>query len=185
VAIGPDGTLYVTDHFNDRVERFSGDGRFQAQLGTISTSVAPTMTPTGLAIAALAVSATPTSLVTPLPTASGSPTVVTSTLPDAQLRRPEGIVLDRDGNLWVADYGRDRVVKLGADGRLLMSWGNRGSGPGEFIGPKGVALDPTSGHVYVADTGNGRIQRFAPDGTPELSWPMPALPAPTPTAPGP
>ena len=33
-------------------------------------------------------------------------------MPDAQLRRPEGIVVDRDGNLWVADYGRDRVVKL-------------------------------------------------------------------------
>ena len=84
-------------------------------------------------------------------------------------------VLDRDGNLWVADYGRDRVVKLAPDGHLLLSWGNRGSGPGEFVGPKGVAIDPATGHVYVADTGNGRIQRLAPDGTPELSWPMPPV----------
>jgi hypothetical protein len=28
-----------------------------------------------------------------------------------------------------------------SDGRLLLSWGNRGSSPGEFIGPKGVQLD--------------------------------------------
>jgi tripartite motif-containing protein 71 len=186
VAIGPDGTLYVTDHFNDRVERFSGDGRFQAQLGTVQANVTPSVTPTGLAIAAIATTSTPTVVATtPVPTVTVGQTVVASTLPDAQLRRPEGLVLDRDGNLWVADYGRDRVVKLGPDGRLLQSWGNRGSGPGEFIGPKGVAIDPSSGHVYVADTGNARIQRFAPDGMPELSWPMPAVPAPPVTSPAP
>ena len=83
------------------------------------------------------------------------------------------LALDRDGNLWVADYGRDRVVKLAPDGRLLQSWGSRGSGPGEFVGPKGVAIDPTSGRLYVADTGNARVQRLAPDGTPEANWPLP------------
>jgi tripartite motif-containing protein 71 len=98
---------------------------------------------------------------------------VPSTLADAQLRRPEGIAIDRDGNLWVADYGHDRVVKLAPDGRLLLSWGSRGSGSGEFVGPKGVALDPTTGRLYVADTGNARVQRLAPDGTAEAIWPMP------------
>jgi DNA-binding beta-propeller fold protein YncE len=83
-------------------------------------------------------------------------------------------VVDRDGNVWVADYGHDRVVKLSPDGRLLQSWGSRGSGPGEFVGPKGVSIDPSTGHLYVADTGNGRIQRLAPDGTPEASWPLPS-----------
>jgi DNA-binding beta-propeller fold protein YncE len=98
---------------------------------------------------------------------------------DAQLRRPEGIALDRDGNLWVADYGRDRVVKLTPDGHLLLSWGTRGSNQGEFLGPKGVAIDPTSGRLYVADTGNARIQRIAPDGTIEATWSMPPIPAPS------
>jgi DNA-binding beta-propeller fold protein YncE len=92
---------------------------------------------------------------------------------DVQLRRPEGITLDASGNVWIADYGRDRVVKLAPDGRLLQSLGSRGTFPGEFVGPKGVAVDPTSGRIYVADTGNGRIQRLLPDGTPDVVWPMP------------
>jgi DNA-binding beta-propeller fold protein YncE len=91
----------------------------------------------------------------------------------AALRRPEGIVLDRDGNLWVADYGNDRVVKLSPDGRLLLSWGSHGSGPGEFVGPKGVAVDPSTGRLYVADTGNARVLRLGPDGTTEATFTMP------------
>ena len=116
----------------------------------------------------------PTSVTTSQPTASPNPTV----LSDAQLRRPEGIAVDRDGNLWVADYGHDRVVKLAPDGHLLLSWGARGSGPGEFVGPKGVAIDPSSGRLYVADTGNARVQRLAPDGTSEASWPLPSATLP-------
>jgi DNA-binding beta-propeller fold protein YncE len=95
-------------------------------------------------------------------------------LPDPRLRRPEGIALDQEGNLWVADYGHDRVVKLNPDGHLLLSWGSRGSAPGEFVGPKGIAIDPSSGRIYVADTGNARVQRMAPDGTAEAAWSLPS-----------
>jgi DNA-binding beta-propeller fold protein YncE len=194
VALGPDGTLYVTDHFNDRVQRFSSEGRFQAQLGTGQMTAASAATATAVKAAAALTAAdapqsviasptaqptsTPLSNATPQSTPSPTPATAAATLPDAQLRRPEGIAVDHDGNLWVADYGRDRVVKLAPDGRLLLSWGGRGSGPGEFVGPKGVAIDPTSGRLYVADTGNARVQRLAPDGTAEASWPLPPLPLP-------
>jgi tripartite motif-containing protein 71 len=148
VAVGSDGSVYVADHFNDRVQRFSTDGHFQAQLGTLST---PTPTP-----------ATPS--VTPVPTATPAPA---ASLPDGQLRRPEGLALDRDGNLWVADYGRDRVVKLStSDGHVM-------SVVSGFSGPKSVAVDPTSGRLLVADTGNARIQRFTPDGTLDSQWSLP------------
>lgn len=96
--------------------------------------------------------------------------------PEVQLQRPEGIALDVTGNVLVADYGRDRIVKLSPDGRLLQTWGTRGTGAGEFVGPKGVAVDPSTGKIYVADTGNGRVQRLQPDGTPDATWPMPSTP---------
>jgi DNA-binding beta-propeller fold protein YncE len=103
-------------------------------------------------------------------------------VPDSPLRRPEGVTVDRDGSIWVADYGHDRVVRLSPDGHILQVLGGRGSAAGEFVGPKDVAIDPLSGHLYVADTGNGRVQRIAPDGTAEAVWPLP-LPAPATSGP--
>ena len=71
------------------------------------------------------------------------------------------------------------VIKIGADGHPLAMIGGRGNGPGEFVGPKGVAIDASSGKVYVADTGNARVQRLSLDGSPDTSWPMPPLPPST------
>jgi len=71
-------------------------------------------------------------------------TAVVSTLPDAQLRRPEGLTLDREGNLWVADYGRDRVVKLAPDGRTFY------------------VADMASNGVWLIDPRDWRKIRFQP-----------------------
>jgi DNA-binding beta-propeller fold protein YncE len=77
--------------------------------------------------------------------------------------------------LWIADYGHDRIVRLSPDGHVLQVLGSSGSLPGEFVGPKGVAIDTLTGHVYVADTGNGRIQRIGPDGTVDAVWLLPQV----------
>ncbi|WP_052476208.1 6-bladed beta-propeller [Cohnella kolymensis] len=45
-----------------------------------------------------------------------------------------------------------------------VSFGNFGSGNGQFDHPRGIAVD-SSLNIYVADTGNNRIQKFASDGT--------------------
>jgi NHL repeat len=42
----------------------------------------------------------------------------------------------------------------------VTSWGSRGSGPGQFGYPYGVAVDAQR-HVYVADTSNRRIEKFS------------------------
>ncbi len=189
VAVDRDGNLFVTDHFNDRVQRFGGDGRFASVLGS---SVAPAVAgAAGSSGSATGASASAPAAVAPSAASSSSSAPLIGTpaptaVPDTLLRRPEGIALDRDGNLWVADYGRDRLVKLSPDGRLLQSIGSHGSGSGEFQGPKGVAVDPGSGRIYVADTGNARVERLLPDGTPDVSWPLPAPAAPPqPAAPTP
>ncbi len=43
------------------------------------------------------------------------------------------------------------------------SYGKKGSGPGEFRNPEGIAADP-GGFIYICDTGNHRIQKLDPDG---------------------
>lgn len=47
--------------------------------------------------------------------------------------------------------------------RFLRTFGSPGSGPGQFVDPQGISVDP-AGNIYVADTGNHRMQKFDSDG---------------------
>jgi tripartite motif-containing protein 71 len=47
--------------------------------------------------------------------------------------------------------------------KFLRAFGGIGSGPGQFLNPQGISVDP-AGDVYVADTGNHRVQKFDPRG---------------------
>ena len=87
-------------------------------------------------------------------------TIRTTAVPHDALIDARGLGVDPAGLLYVADAGRDVVVKMDADGRLLATIGGPGSQQGEFDDPSGV--DPTNGLVlFVADAGNRRIQIFS------------------------
>lgn len=47
--------------------------------------------------------------------------------------------------------------------RLVMTWGQTGSGPGQFQEPVGIAVD-RQGTIYVADSRNRRIVKLSGDG---------------------
>jgi streptogramin lyase len=84
--------------------------------------------------------------------------------------RPTNAAVLPNGEFYVADgYGNARVHKFAPDGRLLFSWGEPGSGPGQFNLPHSVAVD-SQGTVYVADRENSRIQVFSPGGEYRRSW---------------
>jgi DNA-binding beta-propeller fold protein YncE len=87
--------------------------------------------------------------------------------------RPSAVAVAPDGTIFVADgHGGDsnaRIVKLAPDGKLIKSWGKKGSSPGEFNEPHGIALD-SAGRVFVADRVNSRIQIFDPDGKFLAEW---------------
>ena len=81
------------------------------------------------------------------------------------------VALDpRTGEFYVSDgYGNARVHKYTPDGRLLFSWGESGTDPGQFNISHNIATDQ-DGWVYVADRENHRIQVFDPQGTFETQW---------------
>jgi len=65
-----------------------------------------------------------------------------------------------DGSFYVSDgYKNTRVIKFAADGRYQFEWGAKGSEPGQFNLPHGIAVD-AGGRVLVCDRTNSRLQIF-------------------------
>ena len=72
--------------------------------------------------------------------------------------------------MYISDgYGNARIHRFSPDGIHLFSWGEPGSGPGEFRLPHGIAVAP-DGTVVVADRENSRLQFFSPDGRFLQEW---------------
>ena len=88
-----------------------------------------------------------------------------------ELEEPQGIGVDSTGVIYVADAGASKIFKFGASGGLLDSWGEAGSGDGQFgpNGPHGLAVG-TGNRVYVGDTGNQRVQVFDSAGNFVTAW---------------
>jgi sugar lactone lactonase YvrE len=84
--------------------------------------------------------------------------------------RPTNLAIAPSGDLYVSDgYGNARVHRFSADGTLIQSWGEPGTGPGQFMLPHGVGV-AADGRVFVADRENDRIQIFSPEGTYLAQW---------------
>jgi uncharacterized protein (DUF4213/DUF364 family)/DNA-binding beta-propeller fold protein YncE len=72
--------------------------------------------------------------------------------------------------LYISDgYGNARVHKYTPSGKLLSSWGEPGTDPGQFNIPHNICCDP-DGWLYVADRENHRVQIFNGDGKWETQW---------------
>ncbi|MCS7220948.1 MAG: PA14 domain-containing protein [Anaerolineae bacterium] len=80
-----------------------------------------------------------------------------------QFQSPAGLAVDGQGNLYLADVGNHRVVKLNAEGQVLLSFGRRGERKGQFLEPFDVVVEP-DGNVVVLDAAAQRLQRFSSDG---------------------
>ncbi|HKN91589.1 MAG TPA: hypothetical protein VJ622_15045 [Acidimicrobiia bacterium] len=114
---------------------------------------------------------------------------------DAQLNTPEGIAVDKGGNVYISDSGNNLVRKVDANGTITTIAGDvaaatnaanakqpvppsDSSGDGgpasaaHLDGPRGIAVDDL-GNVYIAqeasdpttDTTGARIRRIDPSGT--------------------
>jgi len=87
-----------------------------------------------------------------------------------KLNQPTGIAVAPNGDVFVSQGhtpgtdGDPRILKFDRNGRFIISWGGKGTGPGQFDVAHGIAVD-TQGMVWVMDRENQRIQIFDSNGT--------------------
>ena len=90
----------------------------------------------------------------------------------AQLNSPQGLAVDSQGNLYIADQVNNRVRMVTAQGVISTLAGDGKLGTPRFLGdggpaivahlnlPAGVAVDH-AGNVYIADTGDNSIREVS------------------------
>lgn len=174
VAFARDGTMYVADTGNDRVQVFDADRNWLATWGSSGREDGQFVDPIGITVGP-----------------DGFIYVVDDYRDDVQVFQPDGafvrrfgqegtgpgqfldagsgIAIDREGNVLVADFGDDEIERFAPDGAPLLAWGEAGDGNGQLTGPQQITFD-AAGRLYVADSVNKRIQVFTADGAYFIAW---------------
>ncbi|HEY4364608.1 MAG TPA: hypothetical protein VGN17_26830 [Bryobacteraceae bacterium] len=85
------------------------------------------------------------------------------------LTTPRNVALDSFGNLYISDFGGNRVYRVARDGSLTTAAGNGTPGAAgdnnlaiaaQLNSPAGLAVD-TQGSLYIADSGNHLVRRVS------------------------
>jgi hypothetical protein len=143
LTVDSDGNLYIADTMNNRVRRVTPDGTITTVAGT------------GLTLRSFGA-------------VLGDGGLATQAVVDS----PSAVVVDPDGNLYIADRGNSRIRKVSTDGIITIVAGTGVPGYSGDGGPAtsamlyypwGLGIDG-SGTIYISDTYNSRIRIITPDG---------------------
>jgi len=163
VGLAPDGTIFVADTRNHRVQKFTADGAFLIEFGGPGTGAGQFSEPHGVAADSLGHVWVADSLNHRVQGFDPVGRFVQEwTGPEPGFYGPRDVSVGRDDTLYVLDQGRARVVRRTPDGSA-DAFGSFGAGDGQLNDPTGLG---TGGEVVaVADPRNGRIAVFDDTGT--------------------
>jgi tripartite motif-containing protein 71 len=185
IAINAADEIFITDHYNSRVQKFDADGKLLAHFAVLPN-------PGGIALDGdrVYLSHFPVSRLTKDIKSPDRMSVYsqngeflrewgTTGKGDGQFDFPGGIAISKAGEVYVADQTNRRVQVFDREGKFLRKWGEYGVQPGQFGGntnpksrvggPNFIAIGP-DGSVFTTEASVGRVQQFSPDGKPLLAW---------------
>jgi len=181
IAVDNSGNVYVADHYNYRIQKFTATGIFLTKWGSQGTGDGQFEGLYGLAVDdagnVYAVESGNDRIQKFTSTGAflgwwglddlgytgwhdpGSGRTAVEGNGDGQLYNANRIGIDRKRCVFVSEGSGNRIQKFTSTGTFITKWGGYGSGDGQFQFPFGVAIDKDD-YVYVADRYNGRIQKF-------------------------
>ncbi len=195
VAFDQAGNLYIADSGNERIRRVTPAGVISTIVGTgtatstgdgSAASAATINGPSGVAVDSSGnlfiaeragqrireVNSGGTISTVAGTGTGGAPAAETGVAVNQELYYPEGLAVEPDGSLLIADSGNDRIRRLTKDGTITTvagSFASGSSGDGgpattaALASPSGVTID-AYGNVYIADTENQEIRRVTTNG---------------------
>ena len=161
IAVGDDGSIYVSDLGNKRVQKFSSNGEYITEWGKSGKQSGEFHYPSGIAVSGDSVFVADRDLNRIQKFSLDGEFIAEwgeKGKNDGQLYFPNGIAVN-NGTLYVADTGNQRIQIFSTDGEFISSFGSSGLGEGQFLTVVGIDID-ADGNVYVTDKGNKKIEKF-------------------------
>ncbi len=164
IAVDRDGYIWVVDTGNDRLVKFTEEGRPVAKYGVSGSREGHFSSPLGIYIS-------PKGIIYVADKGNGriqmlsTDGVFIGKIEKAnllRLRRPSDVYADTEGNVYVVDQALNTVLKINPQERLILSIGKEGQNDGELRNPTSIAITPEE--IYVLDSGNERIEVFDHNG---------------------
>ncbi len=169
IAVDRQGNVYVVDSRNNRIQKFTAEGKFLIQWGKAGKGRGEFNSPTGVAVDKEGIVYIADTWNHRIQKFTSQGEFLLAWGNEKTFWGPRGIAVDSTRNIYITDTGYKRIKKFDPRGELLLEWGKEGSGSGEFIEPVGIAIDKNN-RVYIADIGNRRIQVFDSQGIYLYQW---------------
>ena len=160
IAISNDGVVYVADTENHRIQQFTTDGEFLSSFGIFGLGDGKLRTPVDVALGENYIYVSdPGNYKIEKYNYEGISVASFDYNFGGSSIQPNGLTVDPDGNIYLADSSKHRIVKIDPEGNTLKIFGSVGNDKGKFVQPKDVVLDDR-GFLFVTEFGNNRIQKF-------------------------
>ena len=168
IAVDDYGDILVMDRDNDRIQKFTADGKFMTVVGKRGNKPLEFDKPRGVVIHPLNKKIYVTDLYNHrLQILNPDLTFFNSFgqygIDDGQFQYPSDVACDSTGNVYVADEGNNRVQVFTAEGVYLKKFGQQGIGHGKLRSPTGVCIDNVN-VLYISEWGNDRVSVFTCEG---------------------
>ena len=165
IAVGEDGSIYVSDFGNKRIQKFSSTGEYLTHWGNSGKQLGDFYNPSGITVSDDSVFVVDRDLNRIQKFSLDGEFITTwgkKGTAEGQFFYPNGITLS-NGLLYVVDTGNQRIQVFSTEGKFISSFGSSGLGPGQFLNISGIDADG-DGNIFVTDKGNGKIEKFSADG---------------------